>query len=94
MKDFLLKSRRKDARQVTIKKKKGSTIVKFKVRCSRFLYTLTCEKEKADKLRTSLPPGTLTNKIFNWLVTFLLNKLFSRILFLIFIAGLQVKEID
>ena len=32
--------------------------VKFKVRCSRYLYTLTVQdKEKAEKLKQSLPPG-------------------------------------
>ena len=38
IKDFLLKARRKDAKSVKIKK--NSDNVKFKVRCSRFLYTL------------------------------------------------------
>ena len=38
-------------------KKKNDT-VKFKVRCSRYLYTLTVQdKEKAEKLKQSLPPG-------------------------------------
>ena len=37
-------------------KKKDS--VKFKVRCSKYLYTLVVQdKEKAEKLRQSLPPG-------------------------------------
>lgn len=32
--------------------------VKFKVRCSRYLYTLVVtDKEKAEKLKQSLPPG-------------------------------------
>ena len=54
--DFLLKARRKDARSVKIKKNPDN--VKFKVRCSRFLYTLVVnDKEKADKLKQSLPPG-------------------------------------
>ena len=38
IKDFLLKASRKDAKSVKIKK--NSDNVKFKVRCSRFLYTL------------------------------------------------------
>ena len=43
-------------------KAKGS--VKFKVRCSRYLYTLVVtDHEKADKLKQSLPPG----KIFSCL---------------------------
>ena len=36
--------------------------VKFKVRCSKYLYTLVVtEFEKADKLRQSLPPGNSGN---------------------------------
>merc|ERR1712216_1011145 len=56
IKDFLLTARRKDAKSVKIKKSKD--VVKFKVRCSKYLYTL-CVKdmEKADKLKQSLPPG-------------------------------------
>ena len=46
IKDFLLKARRKDAKSVKIKKNADN--VKFKVRCSRFLYTLVItDKEKA-----------------------------------------------
>merc|ERR1739842_279152 len=56
IKDFLLKARRKDAKSVKIKQ--NSENVKFKVRCSRFLYTLVItDKEKAEKLKQSLPPG-------------------------------------
>ena len=41
-----------------VKIKKSKDVVKFKVRCSKYLYTL-CVKdlEKADKLKQSLPPG-------------------------------------
>ncbi|CAI4231640.1 unnamed protein product [Auanema sp. JU1783] len=56
IKEFLVKARRKDARSVKIKKNKNNT--KFKVRCSKYLYTLVvADKEKADKLKQSLPPG-------------------------------------
>ncbi|EKX53163.1 large subunit ribosomal protein L38e_1, cytoplasmic, partial [Guillardia theta CCMP2712] len=56
IKDFLLTARRKDASSVKIKKAPGVT--KFKVRCSKYLYTLcVTDSEKADKLRQSLPPG-------------------------------------
>jgi len=56
IKDFLLTARRKDASSVKIKKAPGVT--KFKVRCSKYLYTLSVhDSEKADKLRQSLPPG-------------------------------------
>ena len=56
IRDFLQKARRKDAKSVKIKKTKTST--KFKIRCSRYLYTLVVEDaEKAEKLTQSLPPG-------------------------------------
>ena len=43
-------------RSVKIKKTKDN--VKFKIRCSRYLYTLCVpDTEKADKLKQSLPPG-------------------------------------
>ncbi|KAL6656255.1 hypothetical protein ACP70R_007081 [Stipagrostis hirtigluma subsp. patula] len=55
IKDFLLTARRKDARSVKIKRSKD--VVKFKVRCSRYLYTLCVfDAEKANKLKQSLPP--------------------------------------
>lgn len=41
-----------------MKIKKNKDNVKFKVRCSRYLYTLVItDKEKAEKLKQSLPPG-------------------------------------
>eukprot|EP00045_Choanoeca_perplexa_P018488 m.292972 g.292972 ORF g.292972 m.292972 type:complete len:70 (+) comp17844_c0_seq1:44-253(+) len=56
IKDFLLTARRKDAKTVKIMKTKD--YVKFKVRCSRYLYTLVVtDADKADKLKTSLPPA-------------------------------------
>ncbi|GMH13057.1 hypothetical protein Nepgr_014898 [Nepenthes gracilis] len=56
IKDFLLTARRKDARSVKIKRSKD--VVKFKVRCSKYLYTLCVfDSDKADKLKQSLPPG-------------------------------------
>ncbi|GER32743.1 60S ribosomal protein L38 [Striga asiatica] len=56
IKDFLLTARRKDAQSVKIKRSKD--VVKFKVRCSKYLYTLCVfDPEKADKLKQSLPPG-------------------------------------
>ncbi|KAE9416613.1 hypothetical protein Angca_005047 [Angiostrongylus cantonensis] len=56
IKDFLVLARRKDAKIVKIKK--NSMNVKFKVRCSRYLYTLVVnDKDKAEKLKQSLPPG-------------------------------------
>lgn len=58
IKDFLLTARRKDARSVKIKRSRDA--VKFKVRCSKYLYTLcVLDSEKAEKLKQSLPPGNL-----------------------------------
>merc|ERR1711990_103462 len=52
IKELLFIARRKDASSVKIKK------TKFKVRCSKYLYSLVVnDTEKADKLRLSLPPG-------------------------------------
>lgn len=73
IKEFLLTARRKDAKCklhlslkyiflpvvfLAVKIKKNTENTKFKVRCSRFLYTLVItDKEKAEKLKQSLPPG-------------------------------------
>ncbi|KAF9611672.1 hypothetical protein IFM89_034855, partial [Coptis chinensis] len=67
IKDFLLIARRKDARSVKIKKSKD--VVKFKVRCSKYLYTLCVfDSEKADKLKQSLPPAlwVLRKNVILW----------------------------
>ena len=41
-----------------MKIKKSKDVVKFKVRCSKYLYTLVVsDGDKADKLKQSLPPG-------------------------------------
>ncbi|KAH8355193.1 hypothetical protein KR093_007878 [Drosophila rubida] len=62
VKDFLNKARRSDARAVKIKKNPLNT--KFKIRCSRFLYTLVVQdKEKADKIKQSLPPGLQVKEV-------------------------------
>lgn len=38
----------------------GKFQTKFKIRCSRYLYTLSLDDpDKAEKLRQSLPPGAL-----------------------------------
>ncbi|CAF0760479.1 unnamed protein product [Adineta steineri] len=73
IKNFLNIARRKDAKSVTIKRnpdratRQGNT--KFKVRCSRYLYTLIlADKEKAEKLKQSLPPGLNMNLSINFLV--------------------------
>lgn len=60
IRDFLQKARRRDAKLVKIRKRPDTT--KFKIRCSRYLYTLVvADAEKAEKLTQSLPPG-LTRK--------------------------------
>ncbi|KAI7893403.1 60S ribosomal protein L38 [Mucor mucedo] len=56
IKQFLEIARRKDAQSARIKKNSDS--IKFKVRCSKYLYTLVVkDKAKASKLRQSLPPA-------------------------------------
>merc|ERR1712039_92366 len=63
IKDFLLKARRTDAKSVTIKKNKNGA-TKFKVRCSKYLYTLNVPSaDKAKKLRQTLPPGVQVKEI-------------------------------
>merc|ERR1712131_400504 len=63
IKDFLLKARRKDAKAVSIKKNKNGA-TKFKVRCSRYLYTLdVTSADKAKKLRQTLPPSVIVKEI-------------------------------
>lgn len=57
IRDFLQKARRRDAKLVKIRKRPTTT--KFKIRCSRYLYTLIVAD--AEKLTQSLPPG-LTRK--------------------------------
>uniref|UniRef100_A0A8D0C363 Large ribosomal subunit protein eL38 n=1 Tax=Salvator merianae TaxID=96440 RepID=A0A8D0C363_SALMN len=61
IKDFLLAGRWKDAKSVKIKNKVN---VKFNVRCRRYLYTLVItDKEKAEKLNQSLPPGLVVKEL-------------------------------
>ncbi|KAF2156848.1 ribosomal protein L38e [Myriangium duriaei CBS 260.36] len=60
IKRFIEISRRKDASSARIKKSPKTHTIKFKVRCTRHLYTLTLkdkDSDKADKLKQSLPPG-------------------------------------
>jgi len=56
IRDFLKRSRAKDAKYVKIKKDKNNT--KFKLRSSRYLYTLVVsDPAKAEKIKQSFPPG-------------------------------------
>nr|ODN87254.1 hypothetical protein L203_03526 [Cryptococcus depauperatus CBS 7841] len=53
----------KPTRTTTVSKSKAAKapthVTKFKIRCSKYLYTLVLDDaEKADKLKQSLPPGT------------------------------------
>jgi len=62
IRQFLQLARRKDARSVKIKSSGGET--KFKIRCSRYLYTLVVkDKDKAKKLTQSLPPALQKKEI-------------------------------
>ncbi|PYH73815.1 60S ribosomal protein eL38 [Aspergillus vadensis CBS 113365] len=58
IKQFIEVCRRKDASSARIKRNPKDQQIKFKVRCSRFVYTLVLkDSDKADKLKQSLPPG-------------------------------------
>lgn len=47
-----------------MKIKKNGSQTKFKIRCSRYLYTLIMtEKSKAEKLKQSLPPSLQKKEI-------------------------------
>jgi hypothetical protein len=49
---------RTTAARIKKSRKSGSTQIKFKVRCTRYLYTLVLkDADKAEKLKQSLPPG-------------------------------------
>ncbi|KAF5309971.1 hypothetical protein D9619_010465 [Psilocybe cf. subviscida] len=71
IKQFIKITQRKDASQARIKKipskvANGKAQTKFKVRCSRYLYTLSVDDpEKAEKLQQSLPPGLTVIEIDN-----------------------------
>ena len=49
------------AARIKKNKKHGSTQIKFKVRCKRYLYTLVLkDADKAEKLKQSLPPSAFS----------------------------------
>ncbi|KAG8906180.1 60S ribosomal protein L38 [Tulasnella sp. 417] len=65
---FIRTTRRKDAKSIRIQKipdKKNKRVTtKFKVRCSRYLYTLKMDDaEKAERLRLSLPPTLAVKEV-------------------------------
>ncbi|KNC51009.1 60S ribosomal protein L38 [Thecamonas trahens ATCC 50062] len=53
IKKFLHIAARKDARKCRIKKVGG--VVKFKVRCSKYLYTIRVDPDQAARLKDTLP---------------------------------------
>ncbi len=56
LKEFLAICSRRDARCVKLKKNKDAT--KFKVRCSKYLFTLVvADKKKAEKIQKSIHPN-------------------------------------
>lgn len=62
VKGFLIKARRKDARVIKIQENSLNT--RFKVRCSRFLYTLVVvDKDMAKKVKQSLPSGLQIHEV-------------------------------
>lgn len=83
-----------------MKIKKSDKIVKFKIRCSKYLYTLVVtDTEKADKLTQSLPPGALALSCCLesvWLLDFagrLLLTRFAHVVTRRLPTGLQRKDI-
>jgi len=58
IRDFLKRARQTDAKYVKIKKNKVKNVTKFKLRMSRYLYTLkVTDQAKADKISQSFPAG-------------------------------------
>ncbi|KAJ5175283.1 60S ribosomal protein [Penicillium canariense] len=58
IKQFIEICRRKDASSARIKRNRKNQQTKFKVRCERFIYTLSLtDSAKAEKLKQSLPPA-------------------------------------
>ena len=53
-----------DLASAAVKIKKSKDVVKFKVRCSKYLYTLVVDDvNKANKLKQSLPPALAQENI-------------------------------
>jgi large subunit ribosomal protein L38e len=68
LREFLQKARgdnkvKASARSVTVKNC-GNRVTKFKLRCSKYLYTyVVSEPSKTEKVLKSLPPGLTRNEI-------------------------------
>mgnify|MGYP003982976923 CR=1 FL=1 len=57
-KEFVTITRRADAKLVKVKRNARTGVTKFKIRCSKYLYTFKTEDPKmTDKLTHSLPPN-------------------------------------
>ena len=72
-------------KKIAPKTSDGHTKTKFKVRCSRYLYTLSIDDpEKAEKLKQSLPPGAspLSFHDLHLLIT------------CFYFSGLAIEEVD
>lgn len=68
-------------------KKTKTGVTKFKVRCTKYLYTLCVQDaEKADKLKQSLPPGEQSGQ----LASVMQNKQPGRLMAL---AAAQASEV-
>lgn len=64
IKSFLTFARHKSAKYVTIVDSKKAKVIKFKIRVGKYLYTLcVADKEKANRLKQSLPPGLSVKEI-------------------------------
>ena len=62
LKEFLSICARKDVRHVKVKKNTDAT--KFKVRCSKYLYTLVvADQKKASKIQKSIHPTVKQIKV-------------------------------
>nr|XP_042136196.1 60S ribosomal protein L38-like [Peromyscus maniculatus bairdii] len=61
IKGFLLTARQRVAKSVKIKKNQNN--MKFKVHCSRYLYTLVITDKKTQNLEQSLPPELAVKKL-------------------------------
>jgi large subunit ribosomal protein L38e len=62
VKNFLRLTKRKDAKWVKARKSAGKT--KFKVRTSKYLFTLITSKKSAIKLKGALPPAIQKRGVF------------------------------
>ncbi|XP_055467594.1 60S ribosomal protein L38-like [Psammomys obesus] len=61
IKDFLPTAEQKDAKSVKIKRKTDN--VKFKVHCNRYIYTLVTTGTMSERLKQSLPPALAVKEL-------------------------------